>query len=151
MVILTGLRAKDETVLNSSTRPRSTLSDDRPSADRGGMKDVGIVAGDRLWPRLALKRRNLLPEMIEHRVRRRVPVVPSAVHFAAGDDIDAGDLLLQDRGLGRAQLRVGEVALGELAQRNQPVQGLVPARHAVRADDGGGVSVDNAASCPVIP
>ena len=110
--------------------------EDRAPADRGGMKNVRIVLGDRLRLGLALKRGDLLPEVIEHRVRRRMPVVRPAMHFAAGDDIDAGDLLLKDRGLGCPQLRVGEIARGKLAQRYQPVQRLIPSRHAVRADDG---------------
>ena len=103
------------------------------------MEDVGVVARDGLGACFALKRRNLVPEMIEHRVGRGMAVVPAPVHFTPGDDIDAGDLLLKDRGLGRAQLGISEVTLCELAQSNKPVQGLVPARHAVRAHYGGGV------------
>ena len=36
------------------------------------------------------------------------------VHLTAGDHIDPGDLLFQDRSLRRAQLRVGKIACGEL-------------------------------------
>ncbi len=67
------------------------------------------------------------------------------MHLAAGDHVDAGDLLFQDRRLRRAQLGVGKIARGELACSHEPVQGLIPARHAVRADHRGRVSVDNAA------
>src|SRR5437763_16652383 len=75
-------------------------------ADGRRMKDVGVVRGDRLGPRLAMETGNLLPEMIEHRVRRRMPIVPRSVHLAAGNHVDAGDFLLEDGRLRRAQLRV---------------------------------------------
>ena len=45
---------------------------------------------------LALKRWNFLPEMIQHRIGRRVSIVRSTMHLAAGDDVDARDLLFQD-------------------------------------------------------
>jgi hypothetical protein len=77
--------------------------------------------------------------MIEHRVGRGMTVVPAPVHFTPGDDIYAGDLLLKDRGLGRTQLGISEVTLSYLTQGNKSVQGLIPARHAIRADHGGGV------------
>ena len=114
--------------------------ENRPSADRGGMENIGVVAGDRLGLRLALKGRDLLPEMIEHRVRRRMPVVRAPMHFPAGDDVDAGDFLLEDRGLRGPQLRIRKIARRQLAERHQPVQSLVPSRHAMRADDGGRIS-----------
>ena len=47
MVILTGLLAKAETILNSSTRPKSSIVGYRPSADRGGMENIRIVLRDR--------------------------------------------------------------------------------------------------------
>jgi hypothetical protein len=125
----------------------------RPSADRRRMEDVDVIAGDGLGASFALKRRNFVPEMIEHRVGRGVAIVPAPVHFASGDDIDAGDLLLKDCGLGRAQLSISEVTFRELVQSNKSVQGLVPARHAVRAHYGGGVRriVRHAVCCPSRP
>ena len=87
----------------------------RPSANRRRVDDIGVVARNGFGARFALKRRNLVPEMIEHCVGRGMAVVPAAVHFAAGDDIDAGDLLLKDRCLGRTQLGISEVTLRELA------------------------------------
>ena len=51
-----------------------------------------------------------------------MPVVGPPMHFAAGDDVDAGDLLLEDRGLSGPQLRIGEIAGGKLIQRYEPVQ-----------------------------
>ena len=101
-------------------------------ADGRRMKDVGVVRGDRLGPRLAMETGNLLPEMIEHRVRRRMPIVPPSVHLAAGNHVDAGDFLLEDGRLRRAQLRVHQIAFAELAKGNKAVQCFVPSRHAVR-------------------
>ena len=43
----------------------------------------------------------------------------AAMHLAAGDDVDARDLLLKDRGLHGAQLRVGKIARGQLSKRHQ--------------------------------
>ncbi len=48
--------------------------------------------------------------MVEHGVGRRVTVVRPAVHFAACDDVYAGNLLLKNRRLGGAQLRIHEIA-----------------------------------------
>ena len=84
--------------------------------------------------------------MVQHRVRRRVPVVPATVHLTARDHIDPSDLLFEDGSLRGSQLRVREIALGELPERDQPIQGFVPARHAMRADHSGGVRCDIAAS-----
>jgi len=38
-----------------------------------------------------------------------MPIVRPPMHFTAGDDVDAGDLLLQNCRLGGAELRVGEI------------------------------------------
>ena len=73
------------------------------------MKYVRIVRGNRLRLCLALKCGNLLPKMIEHCIRWRVPVVRPPVHFTAGNDVDAGDFLLQNGRLARPQLGVGEI------------------------------------------
>jgi hypothetical protein len=43
-----------------------------------------------------------------------MPIMPSAVHFTAGNDIDTGDFLFQDRGLRRPKLRIRKIAFGEL-------------------------------------
>jgi hypothetical protein len=67
-------------------------------------------------------------------------VVTPAMHLAASNYIDAGDLLLQHRSLRRSQLRIDEIAFGELTERNEAIQGLVPPRDAVRADDRGCVA-----------
>ena len=134
-MILTGLRANEETVVNSSTKPEIDRVDDRPSADRGGMEYVRVVGGYRLRLRFALKRRDLLPKVIEHRIGRSVPVMGPAVHLAAGDYVDPRDLLLEDGGLRGPQLRVGKIAGGQLSKRHQPVEGLIPSRNAVGAND----------------
>src|SRR5690348_366448 len=72
----------------------------RTSADRRGMHHVRIVLRNRLRTRLALKGRNLLPEMIQHGVRRRVAVMPPTMHLAARDYVNSRVLLFEDRGLG---------------------------------------------------
>jgi hypothetical protein len=107
---------------------------DRSATGGCRMGDIRIVIGNRLRARHALERRNLLPKMVEHRVGRRMPVVRSPVHLAAGDDVDAGDLLFEDRGLHRAILRVGDIGRLKLIQGDQAVERLVPPRHAVSAD-----------------
>jgi hypothetical protein len=48
--------------------------------------------------------------MIQHGIRRRVPVVRAAMHLAAGDDVYACNLLLNDRRLCGPLLRVGKIA-----------------------------------------
>src|SRR5687768_9456275 len=98
------------------------------------MKDIRIVRRDRLRPRLSLERRNLVPEVVQHGIRRRMAIVAPPVHLTASDHVYTGDLLLNDRGLSRAKLSVREVALTELPCRDKPVQRLVPARHAVSAN-----------------
>ena len=61
------------------------------------------------------------------------------MHLAAGDNVDPGDFLLEDGRLHRAQLGVGEIARSQLAEGDEAIERLVPARHAVGADDGSGV------------
>ena len=126
-MIFTGLRATDETELNSSTSPRSIEFEDWTSANRRWMKYVRVVRGNRLRLCLTLKCGDLLPKMIQHGIRRRVPVVRPPVHLTAGDDVDAGDFLLQDRRLGRPHLGVGEIPRRHLARGHQPIECLVPA------------------------
>jgi len=111
----------------------------RAFADRGGMGDVRIVLGDRLGPGLSLKGRDFLPEVVEHGVWRRVPVMGAPMHFAPRDHVDPRRLLFQDRRLHRAKLRVGKIGRLELSQGHQPVERLVPAWNTVRADDRGRV------------
>ena len=69
-----------------------------PAGD-GGMKHVRVVLTDRLGPGNALKSRDFLPEMVQHGIRRRMPIVSAPMHLAACDDVDPGDLLFQDCGL----------------------------------------------------
>ena len=52
------------------------------------------------------------------------------MHLATCDDIDAVDFLFHDRGLHGAQLGVDKIARGQLPERHQPVEGLVPSRNA---------------------
>ena len=84
--------------------------DDRAPANRRRMEDMRIVRRDGLGLGLALKRRDLVPEVVEHRIRRRVPIVRAAMHLAARDDVDAGDFLFEDGRLSRPLLRIGEIA-----------------------------------------
>ena len=79
---------------------------DAGSARGGRMEDVGIVFRDRFGPRVPLEGRNLLPEVIQHRVWRRVAVMGSPMHLATGDDIDSRKFLFQDRGLAGTELGV---------------------------------------------
>ena len=103
------------------------------------MEDVRVVRGDWLRPRGALKGRDLLPEMVQHRVRRRVPVVRPPMHLAARDDVNSGDLLVEDRGLGCAILRVGHGRHRELSDGDEAVERFVPVRNAMGANHGRGV------------
>jgi hypothetical protein len=61
------------------------------------------------------------------------------MHFAAGDHVDPGDFLFEDRGLRCTKLRVGEIARWQLTQSDQAIEGLMPARDAVRTDHRGGI------------
>ena len=58
-------------------------------------------------------------------------VVGSPVHLAAGNDIDAGDLLVEHRRLAGPVLGVRHRSHRKLSDREQPVQRFVPVRHAV--------------------
>ena len=80
---------------------------DGAPAGRGRMEDVGIVRRDRLGLGAALERRDLLPEEVQHGVGRGVSIVGAAVHLAAGHDVYAGQLLVEDGRLRRAELGVG--------------------------------------------
>ena len=66
----------------------------RATADRRRMRNIRIVLGYRLGFGFTLKGWNLLPEMVQHRIGRRVTVMAPAMHFPARDHIDPGDLLL---------------------------------------------------------
>src|SRR5687768_3281643 len=103
------------------------------------MKYVGIVRGDGLWTGCALKRRNLLPEEIQHRVGRSMPVMGAAVHLAAGDNVDARQVLIENRSLPGAVLRIDQRRHRQLPPRHQAIQRLVPIRHAVGPDHGSGI------------
>jgi len=58
------------------------------------------------------------------------------MHLAAGDDVDTGDLLVEDRSLAGAELSVRHGRHRQLADRDQPIECFIPVRHAVCADDG---------------
>lgn len=60
----------------------------------------------------------------------------ATMHLAAGDDIDACDLLIEDRGLRCAILGVDKVPRRHLPERREAIQRLVPAWDAVRPDHG---------------
>jgi hypothetical protein len=49
-----------------------------------------IVRHDGSRTGTALGCRDLPPEMIEHGIRRRLPVKRAPTHFSAGDEVDAG-------------------------------------------------------------
>ena len=112
---------------------------DGAAADRGRMEYVRIMPADAPGPIGAIKGGDLLPEVIQHRVGRRVAVVGPPMHLPAGDHVDARHLLFQDGGLHRPELRIRDIAGRELTQRHQPVERFIPARNAVGADDGGGI------------
>ena len=61
------------------------------------------------------------------------------MHLAAGDHVDPGDLLVEDRGLACAVLGVGHGRHRQLPDGHEAVERLVPVRHAMRADYGGRV------------
>ena len=88
-----------------------------PRQIAAGWKTLGSCGVIGLGSGRAVEGGDLLPEMVQHRVGRGVPIVRPAMHLAAGDDVDAGHLLFEDRGLGGAQLRIGKVLRGELAER----------------------------------
>src|SRR5581483_5523802 len=60
---------------------------------------------------------NSVPEVVEHRIGWRVPIVGAPMHLAAGDDIDTGDFLLQYGRLGSPQLGVGKIPRERVARR----------------------------------
>jgi hypothetical protein len=68
-----------------------------------------------------------------------VTVVRAPMHFSAGDYIDPGNLLIEDRRLARAELGVRHRSHRKLPNGNEPIQRLEPVRDAVGADDGGGI------------
>ena len=110
--------------------------DNRSPANCCRMEYVRIVRRNGLRFGFSLKRRNFLPEMVQHRIRRRVPIVRPTMHFAAGNHVDPRDFLFEDGRLGRPQLRIREIAGCQLAGGNKPVHRLIPPRDAVRADNG---------------
>src|SRR6202008_4248915 len=99
--------------------------------------DIRIVLRYRLGPGLSLQAWNFIPEMIEHGVDRRVPIVPSAMHLASGDHVDAGDFLIEYGCLCGTQLRIGQIAVCELSQGDKPIESLIPAWDTVCADHRG--------------
>jgi hypothetical protein len=120
-------------------KPEIDRVEDWAPANGGRVKDVWIVRRDRFGLGLTLERGNHVPEVIQHRVGRRVPVVRPAMHLPPGDDVYAGNFLFQNRGLARSQLCVGKIAWRQLAAGHQPVKRLVPSRNAVGTDHCGRV------------
>jgi hypothetical protein len=74
------------------------------------MVHIRVVLTNRYWPGGALKGGDFLPEVVQHRVWRRVPIVRPAMHLTTCNYVDPCRFLVQNRGLGSAKLRVGEVA-----------------------------------------
>ena len=114
---------------------------DPVATDRGRVEHARVLVGDRLGPGRAPEGRDPAPEEVEHGVGRRVPVARPSVHLAAGDDVDAGDLLIEQRRLGGAVVRIAQVGRAQHAAFDQLLERFVPARHAVRAHDRGDVSL----------
>jgi hypothetical protein len=67
---------------------------DRTAANGSRMKNIRIVLADGLRPGDTLNRRNFLPEVVQHGIGERMPVMRSALHLATADDVDACNLLL---------------------------------------------------------
>jgi len=63
----------------------------------------------------------------------------SPVGLTPGDHIDPGYLLVDDRRLHNAVLRIRHVLGEKLADRDKPIERFIPARDAIRADHGGRV------------
>ncbi len=103
------------------------------------MGDVRVIFGDRLRPGLALKGGYLLPEIIEHGVGRRVPIMSSAVRLTTRDYVYSRRLLIHDRRLHDPVLGIGHVFRSQQSQDHQTIQRLIPARDAISADHGRGV------------
>jgi hypothetical protein len=101
------------------------------------MKDVRVMFADGARPIGGMKGRHLVPEMVEHRVGRGVPVMRAAMHLAPGNDINAGGFLFENGRLHRAKLCVREIGARELTHRHEPIQSLVPPGHAVSSHDRG--------------
>jgi hypothetical protein len=104
------------------SQPKINVVEDAAPACRCRMEDIWVVGSNRLRLGHALECGNLLPEVIEHGVGRRMPVVRASVHFATGDDVDAGQFLVQDRGLASAILRVHHRCHRQLTDRDEPIQ-----------------------------
>ncbi len=115
------------------------IVDDAGLAGRCRVEDVWIAKRDGLRAGRALERWDLLPEMVQHGVGRRVAIVGAPVHLAARNDVYASQFLLQDRRFAGAELGVAEGAHGQLTHGDQAVERLVPIGHAVRSDYGGRV------------
>jgi hypothetical protein len=85
------------------------------------MENVWIVRCDRLRFGLALKGWNHMPEMVEHGIGGRVPVVGSPVHLPTGNDVDARNFLLKNSSLAGALLSISEIARCQLPGGDEPV------------------------------
>ena len=68
--------------------------------------------------------------------RQEVVDVVVAAQLAVGDDVDAGPLLVLERGLDGDLVDLVEVLAADAALVEVGLQSLQPLRHRVRADDG---------------
>jgi len=110
-----------------------------PRQIAAGWVTFGLYFVIDLWSRLALKGEDLLPEVIQHGVRRRVPVMGSPMRLAASGYINSRRLLLENRRLHNPVLCVRHIFREQLPHRNEPVERFIPAREAISADHGGSV------------
>ena len=104
------------------TTPLASCAGRQPARKWKKAERSNLTQRDKPWLGRALECGNLLPEVIEHGVGRRMPVVRASVHFATGDDVDAGQFLVQDRGLASAILRVHHRCHRQLTDRDEPIQ-----------------------------
>src|ERR1700722_19433404 len=103
------------------------------------MRDVRIVFRDWFRAGLAVKGGYFLPEIVEHGVGRRVPIMSTAVRLAARNYVYPRRLLIQDRPLHDPVLGIGHVLWSQLPQCDEAIYRLIPAWHAISADDRRGV------------
>jgi hypothetical protein len=80
------------------------------------MKHIRVMLADRLRSGNALKSGNLLPEMVQHRIRGRVPIVSPPMHLTSRDDVDPRRFLFQNRSLRRTKLGIREIGRRDFAQ-----------------------------------
>ena len=121
-----------------------------PLQTAAGCRDIRVVFRDRLWSGFTLKCRYSLPEVIEHGIGGRMPIMGSAVCLPTRDYVDARRLLLDDRCLHDPVLCISHVLPEQLPHRNKAVERLIPARDAVGADHRGRIFRVVRHRCPLI-